>query len=67
MIFDSSKKEKTKFTSRDDMLEHNPKNKKDFSGLYPCLCKKPHPVKQIDVDNEPKIKNLCVSCGGKLQ
>jgi len=69
MIFDSTKKvsEKTKFTSRKDMLEHNPENKKDLNGTYPCLCKIPHPVKEIDWQQVPKIKNLCKCCGGKLQ
>lgn len=69
MIFDSTKKDvkKQKFTSRNDMLKHNAENKKDFNGLYPCLCKIPHPVKEIDYIQEPKIKNLCRVCGGKLK
>jgi len=71
MIFDSSKKkkseEKSKFTSRIDMMLHNKENKKDFNGSYPCLCEIPHPVKEIDWKRETKIKNLCAVCGGKLQ
>jgi len=66
MIFDLKVK-KQKFTSRNAMLKENPENKKDFNGTYPCLCEIPHPVKQIDVDKEPKIKNLCTYCGGILK
>jgi len=70
MIFDSSKKkstEKAKFTSREHMLESNPGNKKDCNGMFPCLCEIPYPTKEIDYKKEPKIKNLCAACGGKLQ
>lgn len=69
MIFDSTKKDskKLKFTSRNDMLEHNEDNKKDYNGLYPCLCKIPYPVNQIDAEEQPKIKNLCKHCGGNIK
>jgi len=40
---------------------------KDRNGMYPCNCDRPLRTQGCDVAIEPKIKDLCVHCGGRMK